>query len=166
MLLLKKKKYAAMKVVNGPNKTSIYKLEMKGIDIVRRDWAPIVKDLGKQTLEALLDVDGDLEERVGEIHDGLRRIRTDMIENDVPMSKYVITKQLTKAIEEYPDAKHQPHVMMAKRRAEAGKRDGTKAGETVPYIIALQSDATLEEIAAGKGGGSGGKGLAERAYHP
>ena len=111
-------------------------------------------------------VDGDLEERVGEIHDGLRRIRMDMIENDVPMSKYVITKQLTKAIEEYPDAKHQPHVMVAKRRAEAGKRDGTKAGETVPYIIALQSDATLEEIAAGKGGGSGGKGLAERAYHP
>ena len=166
MLLLKKKKYAAMKVVNGPNKTSTYKLEMKGIDIVRRDWAPIVKDLGKQTLEALLDVDGDLEERVGEIHDGLRRIRMDMIENDVPMSKYVITKQLTKAIEEYPDAKHQPHVMVAKRRAEAGKRDGTKAGETVPYIIALQSDATLEEIAAGKGGGSGGKGLAERAYHP
>ena len=166
MLLLKKKKYAAMKVVNGPNKTSTYKLEMKGIDIVRRDWAPIVKDLGKQTLEALLDVDGDLEERVGEIHDGLRRIRMDMIENDVPMSKYVITKQLTKAIEEYPDAKHQPHVMVAKRRAEAGKRDGTKAGETVPYIIALQSDATLEEIAGGKGGGSGGKGLAERAYHP
>ena len=69
MLLLKKKKYAAMKVVNGSNKTSTYKLEMKGIDIVRRDWAPIVKDLGKQTLEALLDVDGDLEERVGEIHD-------------------------------------------------------------------------------------------------
>ena len=59
-----------------------------------------------------------------------------MIENDVPMSKYVITKQLTKAIEEYPDAKHQPHVMVAKRRAEAGKRDGTKAGETVPHIIA------------------------------
>ena len=166
MLLLKKKKYAAMKVVNGPNGTKATKLEMKGLDIVRRDWAPLVKDLGKQTLEELLDVDGEREERVNAIHDGLRTIRKDMVENRVQLSKYIITKQLTKAVEEYPDAKHQPHVMVAKRRLEAGKQDGVKAGETVPYIIALESELPLEDIAAGKAGASGGKGLAERAYHP
>ena len=46
MLLLKKKKYAAMKVIKGPNGTRATTLEMKGLDIVRRDWAPIVKELG------------------------------------------------------------------------------------------------------------------------
>ena len=56
--------------------------------------------------------------------------------------------------------------MVAKRRLEAGKQDGVKAGETVPYIIALESELPLEDIAAGKAGASGGKGLAERAYHP
>ena len=69
-------------------------------------------------------------------------------------------------MDEYPDAKHQAHVMVAKRRLEAGKQDGVKAGETVPYIIALESDMSLEDIANGKAGSSGGKGLAERAFHP
>ena len=166
MLLLKKKKYAAMKVVNGPNGTKMTELEMKGLDIVRRDWAPLVKEIGKQTLEELLEVDGELEERVTAIHDLLREIRVEMVANRVPLDKYIITKQLTKAVEEYPDAKHQPHVMVAKRRLEAGKQDGVRAGETVPYIIAMESDASLEDIASGKAGATGGKGLAERAYHP
>ena len=166
MLLLKKKKYAAMKVVPGPNGTKTTELEMKGLDIVRRDWAPLVKELGRKTLEELLEVDGELEDRVNAIHDSLREIREDMIANRVSMDKYVITKQLTKAVEEYPDAKHQPHVMVAKRRLEAGKQDGVRAGETVPYIIAMETDASLEDIASGKAGAAGGKGLAERAYHP
>ena len=42
----------------------------------------------------------------------------------VPMNKYVITKQLTKRPEDYPDAKNQAHVQVAMRRKAAGKRDG------------------------------------------
>ncbi len=42
----------------------------------------------------------------------------------MPLNKYVITKQLTKRPEDYPDAKAQPHVQVALRRREAGKRDG------------------------------------------
>ena len=40
------------------------------------------------------------------------------------MNKYVITKQLTKRPEDYPDAKNQAHVQVAIRRKAAGKRDG------------------------------------------
>lgn len=166
MLLLKKKKYAAMKVIKGPNDTRATTLEMKGLDIVRRDWAPIVKELGVGTLRTIFDTAADMDDRITAVHDSLRKIRDDMIDNRVDMKKYIITKQLTKAIEEYPDAKHQPHVMVAKRRLEAGKQDGVKAGETVPYIVALETDLPLADIAAGKAGSAGGKGLAERAYHP
>ena len=42
----------------------------------------------------------------------------------VPMNKYIITKQLTKRPEDYPDAKSQAHVQVALRRRAAGKRDG------------------------------------------
>ena len=42
----------------------------------------------------------------------------------VPMNKYIITKQLTKRPEDYPDAKNQAHVQVALRRRAAGKRDG------------------------------------------
>ena len=166
MLLLKKKKYAAIKVVQGPNKTYVTKLEMKGLDIVRRDWCPLVKEIGEECLKELLECDEDIEERVSNIHESLLKVREDMIENRVHINKYVITKQLTKSVNEYPDAKNQAHVMVAKRRLEAGKQDGVKAGETVPYIIALDSDMSLADIADGKAGSSGGKGLADRAYHP
>ena len=42
----------------------------------------------------------------------------------VPMNKYIITKQLTKRPEDYPDARNQAHVQVALRRRAAGKRDG------------------------------------------
>lgn len=42
----------------------------------------------------------------------------------VPLNKYIITKQLTKRPEDYPDAKNQAHVQVALRRRAAGKRDG------------------------------------------
>ena len=46
MLLLKKKKYAAlsMQKVNGEFVTT---QEMKGLDIVRRDWCNLAKEAGK-----------------------------------------------------------------------------------------------------------------------
>lgn len=47
MLLLKKKKYVVMKVVNGSNGIKATKFEMKGFDIVCCDWVLLVKDVGK-----------------------------------------------------------------------------------------------------------------------
>ena len=50
-----------------------------------------------------------------------------MESGSVPLGKFIITKQLTKRPEDYPDAKGQPHVMVAARRKAAGKRDGVGA---------------------------------------
>lgn len=47
LLLLKKKKYAALVVENlGDGRYSL-KQELKGLDIVRRDWCDLAKDCGK-----------------------------------------------------------------------------------------------------------------------
>ena len=43
----------------------------------------------------------------------------------VPLAKFLVTKQLTKRPEDYPDAKNQPHVQVALRRRAAGLRNGT-----------------------------------------
>lgn len=43
MLLLKKKKYAAVKLEPGPNGTFHEEIEQKGLDMVRRDWCPLSK---------------------------------------------------------------------------------------------------------------------------
>ena len=46
-------------------------------------------------------------------------------ERQVPLAKFLVTKQLTKRPEDYPDARNQPHVQVALRRRAAGLRNGT-----------------------------------------
>lgn len=47
MLLLKKKKYAALTIQEGPKGQLKTTKELKGLDIVRRDWSELAKDAGK-----------------------------------------------------------------------------------------------------------------------
>lgn len=47
-----------------------------------------------------------------------------VLAGDVDLGQYLITKQLTKAPEDYPDAKSQAHVQVAIRRKKQGKREG------------------------------------------
>lgn len=47
MLLLKKKKYAALSVSKGPDGKYVEHKELKGLDIVRRDWSDLAKEAGK-----------------------------------------------------------------------------------------------------------------------
>ncbi len=48
MLLLKKKKYAALKVEHGVDGLITTVMEQKGLDIVRRDWSLIAKAQGNR----------------------------------------------------------------------------------------------------------------------
>jgi DNA polymerase alpha subunit A len=156
MLLLKKKKYAALKIEKlNEDGTCVTKMELKGLDIVRRDWCLISKDIGRLTLEAILS-GRPAEEVVETIHTLLRELRQKLDAGKVLLEQFVITKQLTKRPEDYPDASNQPHVQVALRRQKAGKRDGVAAGETVPYIICVKQGESEQ---------ASGKGIAERAYH-
>lgn len=47
LLLLKKKKYAALVVENHGDGRYTLKQELKGLDIVRRDWCDLAKECGK-----------------------------------------------------------------------------------------------------------------------
>ncbi|GAX83060.1 hypothetical protein CEUSTIGMA_g10486.t1 [Chlamydomonas eustigma] len=136
MLLLKKKKYAAVKLEAGCDGQLTEVMEQKGLDIVRRDWCPLSKDVGNFALSQILS-GRPKEEVVMDIHNHLRGVREQVASGAVPLGKFIITKQLTKRPEDYPDVKGQPHVMVAARRKAAGKRDGVGAGETVPYIICI-----------------------------
>lgn len=59
MLLLKKKKYATLKVANweeahlGTAKEKLEK-EVKGIDVVRRDWCGLSREAGNAILSIIL----------------------------------------------------------------------------------------------------------------
>ncbi|TGZ60142.1 hypothetical protein CRM22_008710 [Opisthorchis felineus] len=156
MLLLAKKKYAALAIQNPIQWAAAFKAaqakhqpalpppkmkqEMKGLDIVRRDWSAIAISVGRRCVAALLS---------GEPKDAiLERIHTDLIETaekvregKMPLSDFIITKMLTKAPEDYADAKSQPHIQVALRlNNSGGSNDGgarrrLRAGDTVEYII-------------------------------
>lgn len=46
------------------------------------------------------------------VHEKLRGVGAALSAGQLPLSAFVITKQLTKRPEDYPDAKGQPHVQV------------------------------------------------------
>ncbi|KAF5183787.1 Dna polymerase alpha catalytic subunit [Thalictrum thalictroides] len=154
MLLLKKKKYAAVKL-QFKDGMPYEIIERKGLDMVRRDWSLLSKDLGDFCLSQILS-GGSCEDVVESIHSSLMKVQEEMRNGEVPLEKYVITKTLTKPPEAYPDAKNQPHVQVALRLKQAGYSAGCSAGDTVPYVICCEQ---------GTSSGSS-TGIAQRARHP
>ncbi|BAS75408.1 DNA polymerase alpha catalytic subunit [Oryza sativa Japonica Group] len=152
MLLLKKKKYAAIKVaLDGSLRENI---ERKGLDMVRRDWSLLSKEIGDFCLNQILS-GGSCDDVIESIHSSLVQVQEQMRGGQTELEKYIITKSLTKAPEDYPDAKNQPHVQVALRLKQNGY-SGCSAGDTVPYIICSQQDS--ESTHSG--------GIAQRARHP
>lgn len=148
LLLLKKKKYAAVtlsKTRNGELKTEI---EYKGLDIVRRDWSKLAAEAGKFILNQILS-DQNSDDRIINILTHLRKLRDDLTAGKVPLSLLVITKQLTKNPNLYTDITSLPHVQVALRyNKESGGH--FRAGDTVSYVIC--DDGT-------------NKAATQRAYH-
>jgi DNA polymerase alpha subunit A len=73
MLLLKKKKYAAVTMERKSDGSLVTAQELKGLDIVRRDWSALAANAGKTILSKLMsDVAAD--DRIAFIHQELERL--------------------------------------------------------------------------------------------
>ncbi|KAL1216796.1 DNA polymerase alpha catalytic subunit [Cardamine amara subsp. amara] len=156
MLLLRKKKYAAVKLQFKDGKIC-QDIERKGVDMVRRDWSLLSKEIGDLCLAKILYGGGSCEDVVEAIHNELMQIKEEMRNGQVALEKYVITKALTKLPEAYPDSKSQPHVQVALRMRQRGYKEGFNAKDTVPYIICYEQGNTSLASSAG---------ISERARHP
>ncbi|XP_074303278.1 DNA polymerase alpha catalytic subunit-like isoform X1 [Silene latifolia] len=155
ILLLKKKKYAAVKVEKRRDGTTYEVKERKGLDIVRRDWSLVSKEVGDYCLSQILS-GGSCDDVLESIHTHLLKVQEEMRNGQMGLEKFIITKSLTKPPEAYPDAKNQPHVQVALRLKQNGYTSGCSAGDTVPYIICCE-----QEISAGAS-----TSIAQRARHP
>ncbi|XP_071838856.1 DNA polymerase alpha catalytic subunit-like [Apostichopus japonicus] len=149
MLLLKKKKYAALAVDKAADGTVTYNKELKGLDIVRRDWCDLAKDVGNYAIQQILSVDSR-ETIVENIHTRLMEISEQVNKGEISLEKFEIRKSLTKSPQDYPDKKSLPHVQVALRHnQQGGKKFG--AGDTVSYIV-CDDNSNLP--------------ASQRAYHP
>ncbi|XP_028403714.1 DNA polymerase alpha catalytic subunit-like [Dendronephthya gigantea] len=148
MLLLKKKKYAAISVQALENGKFHEAKETKGLDIVRRDWCQLAKDAGNYVLDQILSA--EVRDTIVEnIADYLGKVGKDVQGGSLSLEKFVINKQLTKAPNEYPDKKSLPHVHVALWMKSKNKK--VNVGDTIPYVI-CDDGSTLS--------------MAQRAYHP
>eukprot|EP00466_Bigelowiella_natans_P002539 jgi/Bigna1/45441/e_gw1.122.17.1 len=145
MLLLRKKKYAALAIERNPDGLLEATKETKGLDLVRRDWSQLSKSTGNFVLDRILSGDSR-EEVVDKILTHLQEVKEQVQARKIPLGRFVITKGLTKHPNDYPDAKSQPHVMVAKRMLAASQP--VRVGAYIPYIVC-----------------EGDKAVAQRSFH-
>ncbi|CAP32014.2 Protein CBG13184 [Caenorhabditis briggsae] len=146
MLLLKKKKYAALTI--NPD-TKVEAKELKGLDIVRRDWSQLAKEIGTAVVDKILDSSLSRDEMISSIDDLLRDIRQKLDSGTVPIEMFQISKQLTKNPDQYGDVKAQSHAAVAQRLNKSGKFH-MRHNDIVEYVIC--EDGT-------------DNGATQRAYH-
>ncbi|GBG31716.1 DNA polymerase alpha catalytic subunit [Hondaea fermentalgiana] len=148
MLLLKKKKYAALaiKEVKGPNgeKQIVEEKETKGLDLVRRDWCQLSKDIGHGVLDHVLSG-----KPYDEVVEGILKCLDDVHEQikarSVALEKFVITKGLNKNPRDYPDVKSQPHLQVA--LAMIARNKPVSVGDHIPYVICTMTRQDYESKA-------------------
>ncbi|KAL2085873.1 hypothetical protein ACEWY4_019193 [Coilia grayii] len=152
LLLLKKKKYAALMVEHHGEGRYTTKQELKGLDIVRRDWCDLAKECGNYVIGQILS-DQSRDSIVENIQRHLIEVGEKVASGSVPLNMFEIHKALTKDPQDYPDKKSLPHVHVALWiNSQGGKK--VKAGDTVSYVIcqdgsnlgASQRAYTLEQL--------------------
>eukprot|EP01062_Namystynia_karyoxenos_P007247 TRINITY_DN12545_c0_g1_i1.p1 TRINITY_DN12545_c0_g1~~TRINITY_DN12545_c0_g1_i1.p1 ORF type:complete len:1559 (+),score=590.23 TRINITY_DN12545_c0_g1_i1:109-4677(+) len=156
LLLVRKKKYAALSVVDWQGEGKQIEQEVKGLDLVRRDWCSLSAQVQREVLNECLGASDD-EAVVMKISEHLsnvaNRVRCAEGFEAWPLEKYIIRKSLTRELDRYADAANQPHVQVAKRMRE--KQQSVQVGDIIQYVICTKPG---EEAEKGK--------LASRAYHP
>lgn len=133
MLLLKKKKYAALAVKEDSNGKVIgFEAEKKGLDLVRRDWCVLSRDVGNKVLDVILSGE-PCEEVVEKVHTIMRKVAENVRNGKVGLGSFVITKGMNKAPRDYPNASGLPHVQVALRLQKMGKH--VNVGDHIPFVV-------------------------------
>ena len=102
------------------------KITVKGLEFVRRDWAPIAKKTQQEVLRALLK-DASPEKAANIVRKTVEDIRA----RNVSMEDVTIYTQLTKRISAYKNI--EPHVIAAQKLVKSGRE--VAPGMIIGYII-------------------------------
>ncbi|KAI0393654.1 hypothetical protein F5Y17DRAFT_431287 [Xylariaceae sp. FL0594] len=144
ILLQAKKKYAAINLVEVPGGKFVEKMEVKGLDMKRREYCGLSKEISSRILNEILSGD-ETEVAVQRIHEYLREIAGKMREHAIPVQKYIIYTQLGKAPKEYPNADSMPQVQVALREIARGKN--IRRGDVIAYVVTGDSKTSSEPVA-------------------
>jgi len=143
LLLHAKKKYAAMNCIKINGKLDV-KMEVKGLDMRRREYCQLSKEASSNILNEVLTGE-DAEVVVEKIHDYLRDFAEKMRAGKFPLVKYTIYTRLGKDPKDYPNGQTMPQVQVALKKRARG--DPVKSGDVISYIITGDGDSHAAERA-------------------
>ena len=130
-LILTKKRYAGWSFVPDYSSGKMKwkdKIEMKGIETVRRDWCTLVSGALNEIIEIILK-QGDIQKSV----DFIKKIVIDVKENKVDIEKLVVVKGVTRALSAYKGV--QPHIELAKKLNQRKPDEPVVVGDRIGYVI-------------------------------
>ncbi|MFH1420973.1 MAG: DNA-directed DNA polymerase [Candidatus Aenigmatarchaeota archaeon] len=126
-LILTKKRYAgwAFTPEDGGWKD---KIDMKGIETVRRDWCPLVSGTLNEILNTVLK-EGDVQKAMDRVKDVINDLKT----GKVDLNDLVVVKGISKSLGDYKGM--QPHIELAKKINE--RKTGVVAGigDRIGFVI-------------------------------
>jgi len=102
------------------------KIVVKGLELVRRDWAPVAKKTQEKVMMAILkDASPDKAAKI------IKEVIDQIKKGETPLEDLVIHTQLTKNPDKYQQMA--PHVLAAKKAIERGRKVGR--GSIIRYIV-------------------------------
>jgi DNA polymerase elongation subunit (family B) len=129
-LLFCRKRYIGMKYEDDPKKC---KRVGMGIALKRRDNAPIVKDIFGGALDILME-----ERSLKNAQKFVQDMLVQVLQNKIPLNKYVITKQLR---DDYKNPDQIAHRVLANRMEERDAGNAPQVGDRLPFIyVASRKD--------------------------
>lgn len=142
VLFTAKKRYAAFDCKLDKEGNEVCKLEVKGLDMKRREYCPLSKELSIFVLNNILSK-SDLQEAFNEIYKKFEEVKNEFKENKIPMIKLRINTKLSKDPNKYPGGKSMPSVQVALRLQKQGKI--VKAGNVITYVVTLGEPNEIKE---------------------
>lgn len=102
------------------------KIVVKGLELVRRDWAPVARKTQEKVLRAILE-DGSPKKATKIVRDVIQDIK----KGDLDLEDLVINTQITRNPESYQQ--NAPHVLAAKKAIERGRK--VVRGSIMRYVV-------------------------------
>ena len=122
-ILFCRKRYVGMKYEDDIHKC---KRMTMGVALKRRDNAPIVKDVFGGALDILME-----HRDIRKAQEFVKNILVDILQNKIPLEKYVITKQLR---DDYKNPGQIAHRVLADRMEERDAGNKPQVGDRLAYV--------------------------------
>lgn len=142
-IFIAKKRYALWKYSRrGINDNWIDKIEVKGMETIRRDWCELTSKTLNKVLEIVLK-EGSVENAIKHVQEVVNSIRNLVVQKDKDniIEDLIITRKYTKKADSYKNK--QPHITVVEKLKKRGA-PLPSIGDRVPYVIIEGNNLLVE----------------------